>query len=138
MFKKIKSYKKMCCICICQHEGQQNQHKKNHNQHSAAHCSRTAPVCLGKNGSIRTQRREKMEAEKIKQSTAMVGVLFCLPSRPFRKGYGCTVTQQAKNSFPNRGPHELYPLLMASDAPATTPTMLRVIRVVGGIRRQST
>lgn len=44
------------------------------------------------------------------------------------------MTQNEKNSLPNNGPHDPYPLLIASDTPATTPTMFMMIRVVGGIR----
>lgn len=45
------------------------------------------------------------------------------------------MTQKAKNSFPNNGPHDPYPLFIASDTPATTPTIFKMIRVVGGMRR---
>lgn len=79
--------------------------------------------------------REKIEAIRTDHSTTIVGVLFCLPIKPLRKGYRWTITQKEKKSFPNNGPHELYPLLMASDTPATIPTMLKMIKVVGGIRR---
>jgi len=104
-------------------------------QHSTPHCLSTGPVCLGKKGSILTQINEKIDARRIDHNTTMVGVLFCFPMRPLRKGYKWTMTQKAKNSFPNRGPHEPYPLFMASETPATTPTMFKIMRVVGGIRR---
>ena len=63
----------------------------------------------------------------------MVGVRFCRPIKPFKKGYKCMMTHIEKKSFPNRGPHDWYPLLIASEIPATIPTMLMMIRVVGGI-----
>ena len=88
---------------------------------------------MGKKGSILTQTKEKIDARRIDHSTTMVGVLFCLPINPFRKGYKWTMTQNAKKSLPNSGPHDPYPLLIASDTPATTPTMLIMRRVVGGI-----
>lgn len=45
------------------------------------------------------------------------------------------MTQKAKKSFPNSGPHDWYPLLMASEIPATTPTRFMIKIVVGGISR---
>jgi hypothetical protein len=86
-------------------------------------------------GSIRTHNREKMEARRIDHTMMIVGVRFCLPIKPLRKGYKCTITQNAKKSFPNRGPQDWYPLLTASEIPATTPTMLIIRRVVGGMSR---
>lgn len=65
----------------------------------------------------------------------MVGVRFCLPIRPLRKGQRCTITQKEKNNFPKSGPHDWYPLFIASDIPATTPIMFMIKRVVGGISR---
>lgn len=67
--------------------------------------------------------------------TTIVGVRFCLPIRPLRNGQRWTITQKAKKSFPNRGPHDWYPLFMASEIPATTPTRLMIKTVVGGIKR---
>lgn len=95
----------------------------------------SGPLVFNTNGSIRTQSKEKMEAKRIDHMTTMVGVRFCRPIRPLRNGQRWTITQNAKKSFPNRGPHDSYPLFMASEIPATTPTRLMIKIVVGGIRR---
>ena len=99
------------------------------------HCFVVGPLVFITNGSIRTQSKEKIEARSTDQMTTIVGVRFCLPIRPLRNGYRWTITQKAKKSFPNRGPHDSYPLFMASEIPATTPTRLRIKIVVGGISR---
>ncbi|KAF5807677.1 hypothetical protein HanXRQr2_Chr05g0236321 [Helianthus annuus] len=41
----------------------------------------------------------------------------------------------AKNNLPKSGPHDSYPLLIASDMPTITPIMLMIKRVNGGINR---
>ncbi|URD74678.1 hypothetical protein MUK42_09225 [Musa troglodytarum] len=38
-------------------------------------------------GSTRTHNKEKIEARRMDQTTTIVGVRFCLPIRPLRKGY---------------------------------------------------
>nr|GMC94125.1 Os07g0208533 [Ipomoea batatas]GMD28821.1 Os07g0208533 [Ipomoea batatas] len=91
------------------------------------------PLVLSTKGSILTHNNEKMEAKRTDHMTTMVGVLFCRPMSPLRNGYRWTMTQKAKNSFPNSGPHDWDPLLMASEIPATTPTKLMIRMVVGGI-----
>lgn len=67
--------------------------------------------------------------------TTMVGVRFCRPIRPLRKGQRWIITQKEKKSFPKSGPHDWYPLFIASEIPATTPTRLMTSIVVGGIKR---
>lgn len=42
---------------------------------------------------------------------------------------------ESKEHFPKEGSQDSYPPLSASENPATTPTMLTMIRVVGGIKR---
>uniref|UniRef100_A0A0A9F4W0 CESA5 n=1 Tax=Arundo donax TaxID=35708 RepID=A0A0A9F4W0_ARUDO len=69
------------------------------------------------------------------QTMTIVGVLFCLPTKPLRNGYRWTITQNAKKSFPKRGPHDSYPLLIALETPATTPMKFNRSRVVGGISK---
>jgi len=66
--------------------------------------------------------------------TTRVGVLFCLPIRPLRKGYKWTITHKEKNSFPSSAPQECSPLFMESVKPATIPMRLIIMMVVGGIR----
>lgn len=44
------------------------------------------------------------------------------------------MTQKEKNTLPKSGPQASYPLLRASENPATTPTMLTMRSVVGGIK----
>nr|GMD25907.1 hypothetical protein MtrunA17_Chr4g0073721 [Ipomoea batatas] len=95
--------------------------------------SHRGPLVLSTKGSILTHNNEKMEAKRTDHMTTMVGVLFCRPMSPLRNGYRWTMTQKAKNSFPNSGPHDWDPLLMASEIPATTPTKLMIRMVVGGI-----
>lgn len=88
-----------------------------------------------KNGSILTHSREKIDASRIDHNTTMVGVRFCRPMRPLRKGYKWRITHTEKNNFPKRGPHDWYPLLRASEKPATIPTRLITNSVVGGMSR---
>ncbi|BAT00573.1 Os07g0208533 [Oryza sativa Japonica Group] len=66
----------------------------------------SGPVTRVVNGSMRTHSNEKIEARRIAQTTTMVGVRFCRPIRPLRKGYKWTITQKAKKSLPKSGPHD--------------------------------
>lgn len=50
------------------------------------HSEVSGPLVFITNGSIRTQSKEKIEASSTDHITTMVGVLFCLPIRPLRKG----------------------------------------------------
>lgn len=70
------------------------------------HCCKLGPLTFAKNGSMRTHRSENMDARRIDHTITIVGVRFCRPINPFRKGYKCTITQNAKKSFPNKGPHD--------------------------------
>ena len=92
-------------------------------------------MVLEVNGSMRTHSKEKMEARSIDQTMTIVGVRFCRPNKPLRKGYKWAMTQIAKNSLPKSGPHDWYPLFMAKDTPATIPIMFSKMTVVGGMRR---
>ncbi|KAJ4845822.1 hypothetical protein Tsubulata_008231 [Turnera subulata] len=47
---------------------------------------KVGPLVFITNGSIRTQSKEKIEAKSTDHMTTIVGVLFCLPIRPFRNG----------------------------------------------------
>lgn len=47
--------------------------------------SKTGPS-LDTNGLTLTHKRVKIEANKIDQTNTMVGILSCLPSKPFRNG----------------------------------------------------
>lgn len=49
-------------------------------------CVRSETSVLLKNGSTFTHRSEKTDANKTDHRTTMVGVLFCLPMRPFKNG----------------------------------------------------
>lgn len=105
-----------------------------YHQQLIPHCLVSGPLVFRMKGSILTQSRENMEARSTDHITTIVGVLFCLPIRPLRNGYRCKITQKAKKSFPKSGPHDWYPLFMASEIPATTPTKFMINMVVGGMR----
>lgn len=63
-----------------------NAHTKQTSQQLTPHCLVSGPFVFITNGSILTQSKEKIEAKRTDQITTMVGVLFCLPIRPFRNG----------------------------------------------------
>ncbi|KAL3824654.1 hypothetical protein ACJIZ3_020683 [Penstemon smallii] len=56
------------------------------NQQLIPHCLVVGPLVLDMKGSILTQSKEKIEARSTDHITTIVGVLFCLPMRPLRKG----------------------------------------------------
>lgn len=78
---------------------------KSHQQ-LTPHEVRLGPLVFARKGSMRTHNSEKIEARRMDHTMIMVGVRFCLPIKPLRKGYKCTITHKAKKSFPNSGPHD--------------------------------
>lgn len=99
------------------------------------HCFTSGPFVFNTKGSILTQSKEKTEAKSTDHMITRVGVRFCLPIRPLRNGYRWTRTQQEKKSFPSSAPQECPLLFIASVNPATIPTRLMIMIVVGSIRR---
>lgn len=59
----------------------------NADQQLTPHCPKaTAFWVSDMKGSIFTHKREKMDASRMDQTMTMVGVRFCFPMRPLRKG----------------------------------------------------